>query len=474
MTGVDEDSLSGRCRSAGLCTKRGAMLSSVVIIGAGPGGAAAAVALASRGVRDIVLLDKDQFPRDKTCGSALSPNGVAILDALGVGAEVFLRGYFIDAARIITPGGGVMHLASAESAIILLRKHFDNLLVERARALGVDFRPGFCAREIVREGGRAVGVRSREGEVVRASCVIAADGAHSIFSADPRPRRTISTLMGWWEGFPIEPHTLEMVFDRNLSPLYGWMFPEDGERVNIGICMDGEDAGGQKTARNVREVFQRFLDDHYASRLRGARQVGRLKGHPISYTTWIGHLHAPGLVLLGEAARMTHNATGEGIYQAMQSGIYAADAVASVLQGERPWDDAMARYTRACRRRFTLGFAAGHAVRALVATPLLDGVARLYNNPRIREVVGGALATALAGSKMTQRAPVTRPRTRRRPRRRHAPPCASARERRGRRGVKGHPVRGSGAPRLGAGAAARRRRGRRCGGAGRRRCGRGR
>ncbi len=384
------------------------MTYSVAIIGAGPGGAAAAVALAARGVRNVLLLDKDHFPRDKTCGSALSPNGVALLDRLGVGAEVRRRGYSIDAARILTPGGRSLHVASAEAAIILLRKHFDNLLVERARALGVTFRPGFMAREIVSEGGRAVGVRSRDGEEVRASYVLAADGAHSIFSTDPRPRRTISTLMGWWEGFPIEPHTIEMVFDRNLAPLYGWMFPEDDTRVNIGICMEGEDAAGQKTTRNVREVFQRFLDDHYASRLRGARQVGRLKGHPISYTTWIDHTHAPGLVYLGEAARITHNATGEGIYQAMQSGEYAAEALASVVRGEQPWDEAMRRYTHACRRRFTASFVVGHAVRALTRTPLLDGLAMLYNDPRVRTAVDVTLTAALTGSKLTrlmQRAP---------------------------------------------------------------------
>jgi geranylgeranyl reductase family protein len=384
------------------------MSPSVLVVGAGPGGAAAAVALAQRGVRDVLLLDKDQFPRDKTCGSALSPNGVAILEQLGVGEEVRRLGYFIDAARIITPGGHCVHLASAEAAIILLRKHFDNLLVDRAKALGVTFRPGFTARELVREEGRVVGVRSREGEVVRADHVLAADGAHSIFSIDPRPRRTISTLMGWWEGFPIEPHTIEMVFDKNVAPLYGWMFPEDDVRVNIGICIDGEDEGGAKTTRNVREVFQRFVNDHYGDRLRGARQIGRLKGHPISYTTWIGHTHAPGVCYLGESARMTHNATGEGIYHAMQSGIYAAEAVASVMRGERAWEDAMRRYTNACRRRFTLGFALGHAIRALVHTPLLDGIATLYNSPRVRSTLGGVLASALAGSKMTQKTPATR------------------------------------------------------------------
>jgi geranylgeranyl reductase family protein len=397
------------------------MSNSVVIVGAGPGGAAAAVALAQRGVRDVLLLDKDQFPRDKTCGSALSPNGVALLDRLGVGEEVRRRGYSIDAARIVTPGGRQMLLTSAESAIILLRKHFDNLLVERAQALGVTFRPGFTARELVREGGQVVGVRSREGEVVRGGCVVAADGAHSVFSVDPRPRRTISTLMGWWEGFPIEPHTLEMVFDKNLAPLYGWMFPEDGDRVNIGICMDGEDAGGAKTTRNVRDVFQRFLDDHYRERLRGARPVGRWKGHPISYTTWIDHTHGPGVLYLGEAARITHNATGEGIYQAMQSGIYAADAIAPFLQGERAWDEATRGYARACRRRFTASFAVGHAVRALVRTPLLDGIAALYNSPAVRGVVGTVVASALAGSKMTQKQPTVGA----------APPPATAGEGRG-------------------------------------------
>ena len=378
------------------------MPSSVVIIGAGPGGASAAVALAQRGVRDVVLLDKDDFPRDKTCGSGLSPNAVALLGTLGLEAEVRRLGYPIHGLRVVTPGGREIRLASEEAAIVLLRKHFDNLLVERAKGLGVDFRPGFHANAIVREGGRAVGVRSRDGHVVRAEWVMCADGAHSIFSSDPRPKRTISTLMGWWEGVPFEPHAVEMIFDRNLAPLYGWLFPEDEKRVNIGICMDGEDASGQKTTRNVRAVFQRFLDDHFGPRLRGARQVGRLKGHPISYTTWIDHTHEPGLVQLGEAARITHNATGEGIYQAMQSGVYAAEAVAAALSGT-PEATAMRRYAWTCRRRFTASFVVGHAVRGLVQTPLLDGIATLYNSPSVRNGVSRLFASALAGSSLTQK-----------------------------------------------------------------------
>ena len=58
------------------------------------------------------------------------------------------------------------------------------------------------------------------------------------------------------------------------------------------------------------------------------------------------------------------------------------------LGGGESWDGAMARYTRACRRRFTVSFAVGHAVRALTRTPLLDGIAMLYNSPRVRSTVG--------------------------------------------------------------------------------------
>jgi geranylgeranyl reductase family protein len=383
-----------------------------VIVGAGPGGAAAAVRLAQRGVRDVLLVDKDQFPREKTCGSALSPNGVKLIEELGIGAEVRRLGYVIHSLRLKTPGNREMHLSTEQAAIILLRKHFDNLLVERARQLGVEFRGGFKATELIREGARVVGVRGKDGEL-RADYVLCADGAHSIFSHDPRPKRTISTLMGWWEGFPIEPGTIEMVFDKNLLPLYGWMFPETPERVNIGICIDGEEDapgarvhdGRKKTTRNVRAVFEQFLQDHFADRLAGARQIGKWKGHPISYTTWIRELTGEGMLYLGEGGRMTHNATGEGIFQAMQSGVYAAEALADVLVDGVAEKKAWERYTWRCRKRFTFGFMMGHVLRGALHTPAFDLLAGVYNNPTVRRVATWAVGSALAGSQLSSAAP---------------------------------------------------------------------
>lgn len=375
----------------------------VAIVGAGPGGAAAAVALAQQGITNVALLDREGFPRDKTCGSGLSPNALKLVQQLGIAAQVKELGYPINAVRIVTPGGRELRIASDAAAVVLLRRHFDHLLVERAQSLGVSLQTPFRADALLEEDGRVVGVKSFEGQEVRAKYVLFADGAHSVFSLDQRPKRSISTLMGWWENFESAPNTLDMIFDKELSPLYGWMFPETNERVNIGICVDGQDESGEKSTRNLRATFEGFLERHYGKRLAAARQVGKWKGHPIVYTTWIGTMTRPGGLYLGEAARLTHNATGEGISQAMESGVFAADAVAAVLRGGVKEEKAWSAYVQRHRRRFTGAFVAGHALRAVIDSPVLDNIADVYNQPLVRKLVVKLLGSALAGSAVNDR-----------------------------------------------------------------------
>jgi geranylgeranyl reductase family protein len=381
------------------------MDSQVIIVGAGPAGASAAVALAQAGVRDVRLLDRDRFPRDKTCGSGLSPAALQLAEQLGIGAELRARANPVQWVRFVTPGNQEMVMPAHGAAVILLRKEFDNLLVDRARALGVRVEEGFRAVELIRDGRRAVGVKSFDGRQVSGRFVLCADGAHSIFSPDRRPRRHISTLMGWWENAELRPGQLDMIFDRRVAPLYGWMFPETPSRVNIGICLDAQDAQGRKVERNLRSEFYQFIEAHYGQALRHARQVGTLKGHPIAFTTWVSNCTAPGALWVGEAARVTHNATGEGISQAMQAGIYAAQAVASVLRGERSERSAWRHYLWQHRRRFTAGFVAGHLVRAVVSSSLLDRIAKAYNSAFGQRMIQRLLGSALTGT-ISQGAPV--------------------------------------------------------------------
>src|SRR5207237_8861866 len=133
----------------------------------------------------------------------------------------------------------------------------------------------------------------------RGDHVFFADGAQSIFALDKRPKRSISTLMGWWENVAVAPRQLAIVFDRSVAPLYGWLFPETDRRVNIGICIDGQDGDGTKTKKPLKTIFEQFLATHYGAALSKATQVGKLKGHPIVYSNWLRDCTRPGALYLG-------------------------------------------------------------------------------------------------------------------------------------------------------------------------------
>ncbi|HZX40649.1 MAG TPA: FAD-dependent monooxygenase, partial [Myxococcaceae bacterium] len=118
------------------------METEILIVGAGPSGAAAAVQLGQLGIKDVLLVDRDRFPRNKTCGSGLSPGALHIAEALGIGPELRARANPVLTVRFVTPTGEELRVKANSAAVILLRKEFDNLLVERAKALGVRFRDG--------------------------------------------------------------------------------------------------------------------------------------------------------------------------------------------------------------------------------------------------------------------------------------------------------------------------------------------
>jgi menaquinone-9 beta-reductase len=344
------------------------MNADVVIIGAGPAGTAAAIHLGQLGISNVVLVDRLDFPRDKTCGSGVSPKGIATLQDLGVWPDVEPHAYPIHGLRVVTSGGREIYVSGGDSnsAVICQRRVLDQILLERAKGLGIEFVPGFVARDLVGEDGRIAGVIARDGRQVRARYTIVADGAHSKFVVERGPKRLIHAIMGWWDDVPFRANHVEMVFDDAVLPYYGWLFPESERRVNIGICYADADH-----AKNARSLFAAFLDKHYTGRLAGATPIGEWKGHPISWSYKIDQLWSPGRLVIGEAGRMTHPATAEGIYQGMRSGMLAAEAIAAIGRGVSE-GDAFEQYQRSCQRTFRRSFWAGALIKRAVASPVPD------------------------------------------------------------------------------------------------------
>jgi geranylgeranyl reductase family protein len=369
------------------------MQAPVAIIGAGPAGAAAAVRLGQLGVRDVLLVDRARFPRDKTCGSGISPKGIRTLRALGVWDRIAPHAYPVRGLRLVTPGGREVTAFGREAtdAVICLRRTLDGALVDAARALGVTFVPELPVTRLLHEGGRVAGFAARDGREVRARYTVVAAGTHSSFGLeaglDGPPPRLLQALMGWWDGVPFTPHAVEMVFDPMVAPGYGWLFPESATRVNIGICYEDPDR-----RVHARRLFERFLAKHYAGRLARATPVGRWRGHPVAYGFRVRRLTSAGRVVVGEAGRLVHPATAEGIYQAVRSGILAAEALAGILRDGVDERTALGAYEARCRRAFQVSFRAARLWRGMLGTPVLDWAVAAAGRPRLRRAIGRVMA----------------------------------------------------------------------------------
>jgi geranylgeranyl reductase family protein len=360
----------------------------VGIVGAGPAGLATAVHLGQLGVDRVVIVDRLDFPRDKTCGSAVSPKGCEVLNTLGVSEAVARESYTVNGLRLVTPRGRDVIMSSPQDvALVCSRRTLDHLLLRRAQDTGAKFLGNFEASFLLQRGDHVVGFRSSDGREVHADYTVVADGAHSRLACERGPRQLIQAIMGWWEGVPFRPHHVEMIFDELVAPLYGWLFPEGPERVNIGICYEDP-----HLTRNARDLFQDFLTKHYRERLRAARQVGSWKGHPISYATTIARLTSPGRIVVGEAGRMTHPATAEGIYQGMRSGMLAAQALHKILKQRADPAQELPEYESSCRKAFATSFRGARLWRRLVSSGGLDGVVGLLNRPTSRRLLARCMA----------------------------------------------------------------------------------
>jgi flavin-dependent dehydrogenase len=361
----------------------------VAIIGAGPAGTATALRLARNGVTNVVLVDSADFPRDKTCGSGLSPRGIEAAKELGVWPRLEARAYPISGLRLVTRGGREASVSggSATQAAICLRREMDYEILKAALELDVRFVSYFRASQPILRGDRWAGIRASDGREILADYVVVANGAHSKLSANDKPKRLIHTCMGWYEGVPFTDNHVEMYWDKMLTPYYGWLFPENENRVNIGITYE-EDG----TRTNARERFRMFLDKHFGGRLLGAEQIGGWRGHPILYAYSLGRLGSPGRLVVGEAGRMTHPATGEGISQAMRSGMFAADALRDIMVRGRSESLALRDYERRCARAFLPSFWVGRAFREVIQTPVLDWIAEFGMRPAVKRAVADVLA----------------------------------------------------------------------------------
>ena len=323
----------------------------VIVVGGGPGGSTAAWRLARAG-RRVLLLDSAVFPRVKLCAGWVTPEALADAEVDPDKYPATIQPF--DACRFEFAGARHETRWARPASYGILRREFDHHLLERARDAGADVREGARVTAVAADGGEAR-VTTEQGTFT-ADIVVGAGGHHcpvaralgevsaqeEVVIAQESETRLDATTIGALGAAWRAP---ELYVERDLRG-YGWYFPK-GDVLNVGIgCVagPGADLPGRRNA---------LLDALRASGLLPAGvELEPFRGH-----AYVVRRRAPRRLsgarfcLVGDAAGLARDLSGEGIGPAIRSGILAAEAIEARLRNGTPLD----AYARAIASRYGSG-----------------------------------------------------------------------------------------------------------------------
>jgi menaquinone-9 beta-reductase len=382
------------------------MAADVVIVGAGPAGAATAILLAEHGLA-VTVLERGLRARPKVCGEYLSPEGGRVLDRLGVlkavdaGGAVALAGM-----RITAPDGTVLDARYGkvgafrpyrEHAIGVSRATLDGALMDRVRALPLDLRAGVRVTDVIVERGHVLGVIGIDAAGARVEArgrvVVAADGrasviAHRLGCRHPH-RLARMALVTYVDGVPDCRDVGEIFVD---PPDYAILNPLAPQRVNLSLVVPL--AHGVPWRARLEDFFVARVKQlpHLARRLAGADRVAPIASlGPLAYR--VTPPREGGVLFVGDAAGFYDPFTGEGIFTALRSAELAAETVVGALRAGDVSAAALSSYERGRRAAFADKARVTRVLQALIARrPLANLAARwLAGRPRMLAALLGVI-----------------------------------------------------------------------------------
>ncbi len=322
----------------------------VLILGGGPAGLACALMLGGSGLR-VALVEKESYPREKTCGDALGPDVLNLLQKIpGMGYQQFLdleTRHPVRSMQLYYPPENHFLLdfrsrfGDRPAGYVMRRVHFDAFLYKQV-----------AAQEnillVTGEGATATasgtdGFYARVGSKTYAARIgVVATGATSVITRRITGNRTFPASHAYAvrayfrnveTGGPGD--TLSFYFLKQILPGYFWIFPAGNGVYNVGMGLPLK----QIRERGIRpkKDFQHWVngDPVLAPLFRQAEIMGPVLGHPLPYAGINRQLSGDAFLLAGDAAGVVNPLTGEGVANALRTGMMAASHILGCFQSGR-------------------------------------------------------------------------------------------------------------------------------------------
>lgn len=315
----------------------------VIVVGAGPAGSICAAYLAKAGL-DVLLLDKDIFPRDKACGDMLCEGIVSHVNQLEAIEALDKISTCIRNLKIRSNNGGSATVPF--ECYTTTRYQLDKLLVDTAVSWGAEFRQGCRVLDVICECGIVKGVRTKfrgDESEIRSKLVIGADGANSMVAKalDIMEEKPLSIWTGqraYFRGVKLDKALAHdqysaygiFAFDAHLTPGYFWVLPVGKDGVKKGICNVGMMIRGRDSvnAAELPALFSAWLKSHgeMKSMFQDAKQISPWSGGKLTDITQGMPKAGDGFMLIGDAASLMMPLFNDGLSAAADSAQAAAEA----------------------------------------------------------------------------------------------------------------------------------------------------
>lgn len=313
-----------------------------LIVGGGPAGCSAAIAIARAGHRVTVV---ERGPVDSgSWGAVLDDRAAAFLGEIG----------------IAVPGRRVTLRPWIDAGTVVLRPDLDERLRRRCRDDGIDIVDAEALTPIT-DRGLVLGARCRDRNGttidIGAEVLVVADGANSTFgrSLGTQRRRDLPYLLGVRQRWATHRAASAMV-TRSLQrddggdlPGLGWALPDDEGGLTVGITIPStaRDAEGVNPYQVLERLISRWRD---GGRIDLGEPLGDARGGRVPVGGSVGPIAGPTFLVVGDAAAMAHPVSGLGITPALRTGTLAGRVVATALaEGD---DTALQSYAYSVRSEF--------------------------------------------------------------------------------------------------------------------------